>query len=165
MSEIKTCSKCKIEKTFDEFYKNKTKAHGLCSECKSCTKMMVKNYSIKNRDKKLKYLRQWQDLNREKHKVGMKIYQQKNLGKFRFYNAFRKATKLRATPKWLTDAHLKEIENIYIKCQNISKQTNIKHEVDHIIPLQGKNVSGLHVPWNLQIITAKENHQKGNRCE
>ena len=57
----------------------------------------------------------------------------------------------------------KELLAVYKKCQNINKNSNTKHHVDHIIPLRGKNVCGLHVPWNLQIITAEENLRKGNR--
>lgn len=159
----KKCSKCNILKSFSEFYKNKTKTNGICSECKICTKIMVKEYTNKNRDKKLIYLKNWQRINQEKHKLGMKDYQKRNLGKFRAYNAFRHAAKLNATPKWLTKEHLEQIEHIYINCQNMSKQFGIKYEVDHIVPLQGNNVSGLHVPWNLQILTKSENVKKSNR--
>jgi hypothetical protein len=62
-----------------------------------------------------------------------------------------------ATPKW---ANVSAIKEFYIGAQRLSKETGIPHEVDHIIPLQGKLVSGLHVPTNLQILTEKENQQK-----
>lgn len=47
--------------------------------------------------------------------------------------------------------------------RSISKKTGTQHHVDHIIPLQGKLVSGLHVPWNLRIIPAHENLSKSNK--
>ena len=75
----------------------------------------------------------------------------------------RRATKLKATPIWLTTEQKNQINNIYKNCLNITKQTGIKHNVDHIIPLKGKKVCGLHVPWNLQILTATENNSKNNR--
>jgi 5-methylcytosine-specific restriction endonuclease McrA len=62
-----------------------------------------------------------------------------------------------ATPKW---ANVSAIKEFYIGAQRLSKETGIPHEVNHIIPLQGKLVSGLHVPTNLQILTEKENQQK-----
>ena len=54
-------------------------------------------------------------------------------------------------------------KNIYKKCKELNESTGILHHVDHILPLVNPNVCGLHVPWNLQIITATENMKKGNR--
>jgi len=76
--------------------------------------------------------------------------------------AKRRAAKLQRTPSWLNAGHWLEIDSIYELC-NAWRSIGFDYHVDHIVPLQGKNVSGFHVPWNLQIIHAKENLSKANR--
>lgn len=71
--------------------------------------------------------------------------------------ARRTARKLRAMPIWLSEEQRLQILEFYSR----AKQLNLV--VDHIIPLRGKNVSGLHVPWNLQLLTRDENSRKGNK--
>lgn len=75
-------------------------------------------------------------------------------------SAARRAGIERATPKW---ADRSEIVRIYDECLAKTKQTGIAHEVDHIIPLRGEFVSGLHVHWNLRVITRAENSTKSNK--
>jgi hypothetical protein len=69
--------------------------------------------------------------------------------------AFRKRI-----PQWLTEEHWLAINAFYLEAERKTKETGIKHHVDHIHPLRGKTVSGLHVPWNLQVLTRDENLQK-----
>jgi hypothetical protein len=75
----------------------------------------------------------------------------------------RKLAKIERTPTWLTADQRAEMTAFYAEAVRLSRETGITHEVDHIIPLQGENVCGLHVPWNLQILTAEANRSKGNK--
>ena len=65
-------------------------------------------------------------------------------------------------PKWIKDVFVQEIKIWYRRAQLIKRFTNTLWEVDHIVPLNGKDVSGLHVPWNLQLLTKKQNREKTN---
>lgn len=76
-----------------------------------------------------------------------------------FYTTQRKAAKMLRTPQW---ADHDAIAKIYRECDRVTRLTKIAHHVDHIVPLQGRNVSGLHVENNLQILTATENVRKHN---
>ena len=68
-----------------------------------------------------------------------------------------------ATPKWLTDEQKMEIRLKYRVAIELSRRTGVRHAVDHVVPLHGENVCGLHVPWNLEVITQKENLKKYNK--
>lgn len=72
--------------------------------------------------------------------------------------ARRRAAKVNATPTWLSKLDRLKIKEIYISCPK-------GYEVDHIVPLQGKTVVGLHVPWNLQYLTQSENCKKHNKLD
>ena len=121
------------------------------------------NWRKENLQENKTKLKKWHDNNPTKKKLYDKNWYLKNLDKVNAKTAKRRSTKLNATPPWLTDEHKKEITRIYKNCLEISKQTGVQHHVDHIVPLKGKEVCGLHVPWNLQILTATENLSKNNR--
>lgn len=74
----------------------------------------------------------------------------------------RQATKLKATPKW---ANRKAIRDFYREAQRQTEATGIPHEVDHIVPLQGRTVRGLHVENNLRVVTLAVNREKSNRVD
>ena len=119
--------------------------------------------NIKNKDNAVIYYRTYYFHNKISIDAHNKLYSQNNKGIINALCAKRRAAEISATPKWLTKEHLLEIQNIYIEAIRLTKETGIKHEVDHIVPLLGKLVRGLHVPWNLQILTKSENCRKSNK--
>lgn len=68
-----------------------------------------------------------------------------------------------ATPKWLTRAQKSQIRHIYQIAITMSQTTGEQYVVDHIVPLRSDEVCGLHVPWNLRVITQEENLRKSNK--
>lgn len=99
---------------------------------------------------------------REAQRARVRDHYRRNKDKFPAYVAARKARKLMATPSWVDMA---EIVEVYKRAALVSRSTGIPHEVDHIVPLRGKYVSGLHVPWNLQIITREQNRRKATKYD
>lgn len=101
--------------------------------------------------------------NKEKVAASKKQYAVKNKVKINAAVAKREAAKLLRTPKWLSEDDLWMIEQAYELAALRTKLFGFAWHVDHVLPLQGKTVSGLHVPINLQVIPGVENVKKGNR--
>ena len=120
---------------------------------KEKVKANQKKYYLNNKEKISTNGKQYRLDNKEKIAEYNKQYQRDNPGKVKTKANKRRSSKLQRTPVWAD--HL-VISMIYEDCPE-------GYQVDHIIPLQGKNVSGLHVPWNLQYLTPEENLSKGNR--
>jgi hypothetical protein len=68
-----------------------------------------------------------------------------------------------ATPPWTTLEHKRQIREKYLLALAMTKETGVPYVVDHIIPLHGEEVCGLHVPWNLQVMTREDNLRKSNK--
>jgi hypothetical protein len=102
--------------------------------------------------------RQWREQNKERVVKRYAEYAQNNKPTLTAREAKRRAAKQRATPSW---AHDEKTKAIYIEAKRLQDLDGIKRHVDHIVPLRGKNVCGLHVHYNLQILTSQENLRKG----
>lgn len=90
---------------------------------------------------------------------------EKKLANKRKVRANRRASEKRRMPVWLNEQQRNLIAKYYKTAKQLQKHTGVLYEVDHIVPLLGKSVSGLHVPWNLQIITKAHNMVKSNNYE
>lgn len=175
---MKQCRKCKEVKSLTAFSKNKNFKDGLQTNCKLCVisyntlyykdnkEKCNKNSTRWNQSNKVKRnlsIKKWADNNRDKISQTTLNWQKNNPEKHCINQAKRRAKKLQRTPNWLTPLHLDNIKLFYEASSRLTKELGILFVVDHIIPLQGKNVSGLHVPWNLQVITDSENSKKNNK--
>lgn len=144
---MKTCFKCQEVKPYIAFAKHSTSKDGYYTSCIDCKKVYKKEWYLKNKERLLEKASDWS---------------KNNLEKKRFYRSKRRANIASSTPKW---ADLDKIKQIYKCASDLKKQTGILYEVDHIVPLKGKNVCGLHSEHNLQIIEMSKNRQKAYKLE
>jgi len=127
-------------------------------------KEVMKRWAANNqeqvREKSRDRTRRWVATNPELARERRRNWIENNREKCRDYYTRRRSRTQQATPPWVD---LDVITQIYRDCRRITRETGIKHHVDHIHSLQGKNFCGLHVPWNLEILMAVDNLSKGNR--
>ncbi len=179
----KLCPHCKIDKPVSEFHKNTRSTTGLQTYCKACKADMQRNSSTrkavvdryrkanrevcnarsvasikKNREYYTKKAMDWQKANHEHYlELRRKNYAANSAREIE--RVRRRQGRIRDQVQ-LTAGHQAEIDGMYMFCQIFKG-----FEVDHKIPLNGKNVSGLHVPENLQVLSRRENRSKGNRFD
>jgi hypothetical protein len=149
------------------YLKNKERILKKLKERYELNKEEIKERSRKwredNREKHRAYSREWNEKNPERARKRLEDWYKSNPEMRAFYSARRKASLRKATPNWLSDEEITRIRCIYQICAMYNRESNTQWHVDHIVPLAGKTVCGLHVPWNLRVIPAKENMSKGNK--
>jgi len=99
----------------------------------------------------------------EQRRLHREKYKTQNPELYKALNSVRKRRHKNATPKWITPEQKLAMRNLYLKAQELSKIAGQRYVVDHIIPLISESVCGLHVPWNLRVITQEENLKKSNK--
>lgn len=124
---------------------------GLCTVCRR--KEYQRSYFQANKADLVAKNIEWKSRNRESPRETLRKHYIANKSQYRAKDALRRANELRATPAW---ADKEAIKAIYAACPK-------GYHVDHIVPLKGKNVCGLHVAENLQILPAAENIRKNNK--
>ena len=134
----------------------------VCMECDLNAKN-TKKYTTVEKDKE--YKKEMYYKHKDKLLARKKVYRQENKGKINAAVALRKKVIKRRTPKWLTEFDLLKIKCMYSITAMLTRENKESWHVDHIIPLQGKLVSGLHVPSNLQPMRGVENVGKKNKYE
>lgn len=169
-------------------------AHGhcLCEACLAFRREQTRKQNIKRRakiaawlkanpEKQRQYRRSWEAAHPEKHRAVVKSWRdlnpdkvaamnaragakwtENNRGRRNAITARRRAALLQRSPAW---ANAEAIAQIYSEAARLTQETGIPHEVDHILPLQGKTVSGLHVESNLRVLARSANRAKQNRLE
>ena len=90
-------------------------------------------------------------------------YKDRNVDVVRADTSVRKRRHREATPKWLTKEERLQMRELYVQARKLTAVTGERYVVDHIVPLRGESVCGLHVPWNLRVITQDENLKKSNK--
>jgi 5-methylcytosine-specific restriction endonuclease McrA len=90
-------------------------------------------------------------------------YKERNPDLYKELVSLRRKRFRNATPSWLTAEQRMDIRLKYRVAIELSRRTGVRHAVDHIVPLQGESVCGLHVPWNLEVVTQEENLKKSNK--
>lgn len=158
-----TCTNCKFDKPLKRFQKNsryKSGYHTWCKDCKLESQRAHpgtnKAWAEENKDRNNAIKRAYAKRHPDRVRSSKQKWQSANLKKVLAKTRQYQAAKLGATPSWLTKEQIKEMESIYINCPE-------GYEVDHEIPLQGKTVRGLHVPWNLRYLPISENRRKSNK--
>lgn len=179
----KQCPCCAEEKAFTEFHAAADRVDGLQVYCKLCKAQKQREARSKSREKDRTYYRTNREAciarslksvakNRDGYNARVRAWVEANKEK-----VLARRRKLASTPKYkvkkaeaesrrrrvlraftVAKPYQAEIDGMYLFCKLFKN-----FEVDHIIPLQHKKVSGLHTPCNLQILTRAQNRSKGNR--
>mgnify|MGYP001097794352 FL=1 len=160
--DVKKCSKCKAEKPLTEFHNDRNRRDGLNPRCIPCERVRRKARYLAHKDVESARAKNWSANNRERSRANARNWSYNNPGARNAISAKRRAAKLERTVAW---GCKESIDYIYNQSTALTKLLGIEFVVDHVYPMQGKLVSGLHVEGNLQIIPAVLNSRKSNKYD
>lgn len=186
---MKACTICSETKPLDAFPVVRKNKSGRGGWCKVCCSAKSQAYYWANRDKCREYQRKrrandphfaaksdarvkaWKADNPERYAAWRARRAEHLSASFREWrlanpdkmNAKKAARRARIAKATLPGPSKQSFEAIYERARLLTEVTGAEHHVDHVVPLKGKTVCGLHVPWNLQCLPAVENHRKKNR--
>lgn len=132
---------------------------------KDAHRAMIRAWRTRNLARAQQTDKVWRQHNREHVRNVDAQWKELNQARRTAYEQQRRVAKIRGMPSWLDAIQLAQIQEFYDVAAALTTQIGVEHQVDHIHPLRGRNFRGLHVPWNLQILTASANAAKGNRLE
>lgn len=124
--------------------------------------LRVKRWQTANKDKIRADAKAWAAANPEKVAAKTKRYRDANPDKVTAWAAASVARRAKRVPAWLTEDDKWMMRQAYSLAKLRTKMFGFIWEVDHIIPLRGEIVSGLHVPTNLQVVPKQTNRNKRN---
>ena len=185
----RVCKYCKIDQPITNYYERAGYSGGRIPKCKACRAadyqenkharlLRRKELYYANQAKNQEYSRNWYASNKGRaaaannawvarnKELAARIkaaWKARNVGHAKAAAAQRRSSVRRATPQWLSASDRANIAGFYEMSARVSACLGIKHHVDHVYPLRGKESCGLHVPWNLRVIPAALNLRKGNK--
>ena len=163
--QYRQCSTCKETKPFTgEFFhlRYNVPVGRICRACLNIAQNMRRQLP-EVRESVNKCSRDYWNSHKKERSIKNNNWKKENRGKANFWEKNRQLAELQRTPRWVDSDELFLILEAYSLAVMRSKLTGISWHVDHVIPLRGKRVSGLHVPMNLAVIPALDNIRKGNR--
>ena len=193
MAVAKICTKCRCEKEVSEFGVDTRTGDGRTSQCLKCKRLASNRYNRargfperlpqrpdvvtkicktcrltlavglfyktrhgRNGDGRMPHCKKcWNEKSKQTRLRMFDYYNQ--------YHSARRSVFRKATPAWLTKEQQDEINDCYWRARDCSLVTGEPYEVDHVIPIKGRGVCGLHVPWNLQLLPMTVNRVKSNK--
>ena len=167
----KVCVTCKEEKHIDEFRKKVSGKYGRQSKCKVCHSSWNAEYNNRpevrekqaTRRKEYNAKRYATEEGRALQRQRCKRHYYNNTQQYRARDYRRRKAWTKSTPSWLTQDQLNEMKSFYWLAADLKLVSGETYHVDHIVPINGREVCGLNVPWNLQVLPWDVNISKSNK--
>lgn len=162
------CKKClavksKAYKALDpEKWRSINRVSKASDKSRLADKLRKKEAYLKDPDKYKLRCKSYYKENTDLRKASVKNYRSLNKDRYSLLGAERRSRKRTATPSWITKDQRGAILSYFKEARMRTRMAGVAYEVDHLVPLQGETVCGLHVPWNLQVLTKVENVKKSN---